>query len=120
MRSLLFVLTLAATSCHSEPHTLLFLRLEAGPNAPADVQSIDVAFMLAGRSASVSLRESPARPIAFLTSDVIEIAAGAGTLDLVAIARNGSGHTGSKLRLFARKGSTTQPQYARINELEVY
>jgi len=31
-----------------------------------------------------------------------------------------SGHTGSKLRLFARKGSTTQPQYARINELEVY
>jgi hypothetical protein len=89
----LFVgLTLAfvAAGCHGR-RTLLFLQLQAGPGAPADVRAIDVQFTLAGRTASVKLREKSGTAIAFPTGDIIDIGAGAGALTALAIARDAGG-----------------------------
>lgn len=83
-------LLLAAAGCHGH-RTLLFLQLQAGAGAPADVRSIDVQLTLAGRSTSITLREKQNTAIAFPTGDILDIGSGAGALTALAIARDGSG-----------------------------
>ena len=77
-------LLLAATGCHDH-RTLLFLQLQANGGL-GDVHTIDVQLALAGKSASVKLREKSGAAIVFPTGDIIDIGSGAGTIAVTILA----------------------------------
>ena len=88
--SLLALVLLAG--CH-ERRTLLFLQLQTGAGAPADIRRVAVQVVLAGRSATVTLLEKSGAALTFPTGDVIDIGSGAGTLTATAIAYDAAGMT---------------------------
>ncbi len=76
--------------CHDR-RTLLFLQLQTAAGAPGDIRRVDVQVALAGRTATVTLREKSGAALTFPTGDVIDIGAGAGALTATATAYDATG-----------------------------